>query len=233
MTPNLRTIGAIPLQMLGDGVPPQSSRCAARCTCRSRGFRASNERLVAEGKADLAESRATPPPARCGRRTPAITAARPLSIWVYGTGHREGLEHLETHWETLAVAARARLPHEPVRRAGRVDRGGRRRLPRVGAPAHRARLRDRRHRDQGRLVRPAAPARRAARAAALGARVQVGADDGGDAPERDPRSASGAPARSTRGRCSSRSRSAASRSRARRCTTRRTSTARTSARATT
>ena len=46
--------------------------------------------------------------------------------------------------------------------------------------ADRARLRDRRDRDQGRLARPAAAPRRAARAAALGARVQVGADDGAD-----------------------------------------------------
>ena len=130
------------------------------------------------------------------------------------------------------VAARARLPHEPVRRAPRLDRGGREALRRVGAEAHRARLRDRRHRDQGRRARPAAAARRAARAAALGARVQVGADDRADHASTRSRSASAAPATSTRGRCSSRSRSAASPSRARRCTTRRTSTARTSARAT-
>ena len=53
-----------------------------------------------------------------------------------------------------------------------------------------------------------------------------------DEAARDPASASAAPARSTRGRCWSRSRSAASPSRARRSTTRRTSTARRSARAT-
>ena len=49
----------------------------------------------------------------------------------------------------------------------------------------RARLRDRRRRDQGRLARPAAPPRRAAPAAALGARVQVGADDRRDAAAQD------------------------------------------------
>ena len=87
------------------------------------------------------------------------------------------------------VAARARLPDESVRRAARVDRGGREGLRRVGAAARRARLRDRRDRGQGRLVRPAGAARRPARAAALGARVQVGADDRGDeaAQDRDPR----------------------------------------------
>ena len=78
------------------------------------------------------------------------------------------------------VAARARLPHEPVRGAAGDDRGGRRGLPRVGGAPDRARLRDRRDRDQGRLTRPAVAARLAARPAALGARVQVGADDGAD-----------------------------------------------------
>ena len=99
----------------------------------------------------------------------------------------------------------------PFARAAGDDRGGRGGLRRVGAAACRARLRDRRDRDQGRLARPAGAARRAARPPALGARVQVGADDGADDAEQDPRSASAARARSTRGRCSSRSRSAASR----------------------
>ena len=131
------------------------------------------------------------------------------------------------------VAARARLPHEPVRRAPGRRRGGGRGVPRLGAPARRARLRDRRDRDQGRRPRPAARARRVALAPALGARVQVGADDGDHTAreDHDPRRAHGR-AQSVGG-ARSRSRSAASRSRARRSTTRRTSTARTSARGTT
>src|SRR6266576_519800 len=46
--------------------------------------------------------------------------------------------------------------------------------------AQRPRLRDRRDRDQGRLVRAAVPPRLAARAPSLGASVQVGAADGAD-----------------------------------------------------
>ena len=128
----------------------------------------------------------------------------------------------------------ARLPHQPVRRA-RSSRStrSRRRCRDVGAEARRPRLRDRRHRDQGRRLRAAAATRRAAPAAALGARLQVGADDRDDAAreDHDPRR----PHRRAQpvGDAASRSRSAASRSRARRCTTRRTSTARRSARATT
>ena len=92
-----------------------------------------------------------------------------------------------------AVAARAGLPHEPARGAPRVDRVGRASGGRVGAAARGARLRDRRARDQGRLVRAAGAARRAAQPTALGARVQVGAvDRDDDAPEdRDPRRSHG------------------------------------------
>src|SRR5204863_502360 len=50
-----------------------------------------------------------------------------------------------------------------------------------------ARLRDRRDRDQGRLARAAAAPRGAARPAALGARLQVGADDRGDEAAQDRR----------------------------------------------
>ena len=84
------------------------------------------------------------------------------------------------------MAARARLPDEPVCGAARNRRVRCRGLPRLGEAPYRARLRDRRHRHQGRLVRPAAAARRAARPSAVGARVQVGADDRADEAREDP-----------------------------------------------
>ena len=75
------------------------SRCAARSTCRSRGFRALNERLAGEGK------KPTPNPRNAAagslrQKDSSITAQRPLSFWVYGVGVREGVE-LASHWETL------------------------------------------------------------------------------------------------------------------------------------
>ena len=51
-----------------------------------------------------------------------------------------------------AMASRARLPDESVRAARGVGRRGGRGMPRMGAAADRARLRDRRDRDQGRLA---------------------------------------------------------------------------------
>ena len=183
VTPNLRTIKTIPLQMRGNDAPP-TLEVRGEVYMPLAGFRAANEALAAEEKATWPNPR-NAAAGSLRQKDSTITAARPLSIWVYGTGFREGLD-LDDPLGDAAVAARARLPDEPVRAASRVDRRGRRPRARVGAPAHGARLRDRRDRDQGRRLRPAGAARRAPRAAALGARVQVGADDGDDAAERDP-----------------------------------------------
>jgi len=99
VTPNLRTIGAIPLQMQ-DKNPPPVLEVRGEVYMPLAGFREFNERLAAEGKA------AAPNPRNAAagslrQKDPSITAQRPLSIWVYGIGHREGLDHLESHWETL------------------------------------------------------------------------------------------------------------------------------------
>ena len=63
------------------------------------GFREFNERLVAEGKPPAPNPR-NAAAGSLRQKDSTITAQRPLSIWVYGTGHREGLD-LESHWETL------------------------------------------------------------------------------------------------------------------------------------
>jgi len=34
------------------------------------------------------------------QKNPEITRGMPLSIWVYGSGHHEGVD-FESHWETL------------------------------------------------------------------------------------------------------------------------------------
>ena len=162
---------------------------------------------------------------------PAITAERPLSLWVYGVGAREG-ELPGTQCGAARLAARARLPDEPARRAARDDRGGRRGL--------RARGRRRRaeldYEIDGIVIKVDASTSSGASARCTSGRAGRGPSSGRRR-RRSRRcarstSASAAPGRSTRGPSSSRCRSAASRSRPRRCTTRRTSTARTSARAT-
>jgi DNA ligase (NAD+) len=98
VTPNLRTIKTIPLQMRGGDAPPVLE-VRGEVYMPLEGFRAANEALAAEGKPTWPNPR-NAAAGSLRQKDSTITAARPLSIWVYGTGFREGLE-LATHWETL------------------------------------------------------------------------------------------------------------------------------------
>ena len=98
VTPNLRTIKTIPLQMRGNDAPPVLE-VRGEVYMPLAGFRAANEALAAEGKATWPNPR-NAAAGSLRQKDSTITAARPLSIWVYGTGFREGLD-LDTHWETL------------------------------------------------------------------------------------------------------------------------------------
>ena len=98
VTPNLRTIDAIPLSMRGDG-PPRVLEVRGEVYMPLSGFRALNERLAAEGK------KTTPNPRNAAagsvrQKNSDVTRRMPLSIWVYGAGYRDGVE-FESHWETL------------------------------------------------------------------------------------------------------------------------------------
>jgi DNA ligase (NAD+) len=103
VTPNLRTIGAIPLRMrlpAGEAAP-SVLEVRGEVYMPLSGFRAFNERLAAEEKATAPNPR-NAAAGSLRQKDSSITAQRPLSIWIYGTGVREGLEPLATHWETLA-----------------------------------------------------------------------------------------------------------------------------------
>jgi DNA ligase (NAD+) len=99
VTVNLRTIPSIPLRLLGDDVPAVVE-VRGEVYMPLSGFRALNERLVAEGK------KPTPNPRNAAagslrQKNPSITAGRPLSVWAYGVGAHDGVT-LGSHWETLA-----------------------------------------------------------------------------------------------------------------------------------
>jgi DNA ligase (NAD+) len=98
---NLRTIPAILARMqLPDGEPPPSVlEVRGEVYMPLSGFRDFNERQVAAGK------RTAPNPRNAAagslrQLNPAITADRPLSIWIHGMGHHEGLP-VEGHWDAL------------------------------------------------------------------------------------------------------------------------------------
>ena len=131
VTVNLRTIDTIPLRMLGDD-PPRLLEVRGEVYLPLSGFRELNERLVGtrpEARAEPAQRRRrlAPPEGLVDHRV--APARRPGST---ASARREGLE-LDVALGDARLAARARLPHESVRRAARVDRGGRERLPRLGA----------------------------------------------------------------------------------------------------
>jgi DNA ligase (NAD+) len=101
ITVNLRTIRSIPLSVrLPPGeAPPPIVEVRGEVYFPLSGFRDLNERLVSEGK----KSAPNPRNAAAGtlrQLDSSITAARPLAIWVYGSGYREGVE-VETQWELL------------------------------------------------------------------------------------------------------------------------------------
>jgi DNA ligase (NAD+) len=101
VTPNLRTIKAISMRMqLKKGErPPALLEVRGEVYLPISGFNDLNERLIAEGK------KPTPNPRNAAagslrQKDSSITAQRPLSIWIHGLGHKDGLP-AEGHWESL------------------------------------------------------------------------------------------------------------------------------------
>jgi len=98
VTVNLRTIRSIPLALRGEAPPLLEVR--GEVYFPLSGFRRFNEEQVAAGKAPAPNPR-NAAAGSLRQLDSRITAARPLAIWVYGTGYREGVAP-GTHFETLA-----------------------------------------------------------------------------------------------------------------------------------
>jgi DNA ligase (NAD+) len=101
ITPNLRTIRAIPLSLKVQAKEraPSVLEVRGEVFMPLEGFRTFTERQAAEGK------RAAPNPRNAAAGSvrqldPSVTANRPLSIWVYGIGQVEGTA-FESQWEIL------------------------------------------------------------------------------------------------------------------------------------
>jgi DNA ligase (NAD+) len=101
ITPNLRTIRAVPLAVTTqpDERAPGGLEVRGEVFMPLSGFRSFTEQQLAEGK------RAAPNPRNAAAGSvrqldPGITASRPLSIWIYGVGHVDGVE-FESQWDIL------------------------------------------------------------------------------------------------------------------------------------
>ncbi len=99
VTVNLRTIGSVPLRMMGDD-PPAVLEVRGEVYLPISGFHELNLRLAGTGQ-KLAPNPRNAAAGSLRQKDSSITAARPLAMWTYGTGRREGLE-LASHWEELA-----------------------------------------------------------------------------------------------------------------------------------
>jgi DNA ligase (NAD+) len=98
VTVNLRTIGSIPLRMLGDNAPPVLE-VRGEVYLPISGFRELNDRLAGTGQ-KLAPNPRNAAAGSLRQKNSAITADRPLAVWIYGTGAREGLD-FASQFETL------------------------------------------------------------------------------------------------------------------------------------
>jgi len=102
VTANVRAIEAVPLRMRvpGDGAPPTLFEVRGEVYFPLSGFASFTATQVAAGK----KPAPNPRNAAAGslrQLNPAITAERPLSLWVYGAGVHEGPSP-ETHFAMLA-----------------------------------------------------------------------------------------------------------------------------------
>ena len=133
------------------GAPQLGSRCAARCSSRSRPSPTSTQAWSRQGKAPFANPR-NAAAGSLRQKDPRVTATRPLRLLVHGIGARDGLRDPPPvaglrAAEGLGPAGQRHLPGGRARRRGPAVRRLRRRAPaRPGA-------RDRRRRGQGRRRR--------------------------------------------------------------------------------
>ena len=166
VTPNLRTIRAIPLRMRGGGSPPAVLEVRGEVYLPLSGFRDLNARLAGTNQ-KLAPNPRNAAAGSVRQKNSAITADRPLSVWVYGTGQAEGVD-FGGQFEMLEWLRERGFPTNPFAQRLEAIEDVAEACRELGDAPRRARLRDRRDRDQGRLARPAAPARRAPRAGHAG-----------------------------------------------------------------
>ena len=99
VTNNLRTVGSIPLRLLGDAAPAVVE-VRGEVYLPLAAFERLNESRAAEGLPTFANPR-NAAAGSIRQLDPSVAAARPLNIWCYAIGHSEGLDP-GGHWEALA-----------------------------------------------------------------------------------------------------------------------------------
>jgi len=99
VTHNVKTIGAVPLSLRGEGIP-DVLEVRGEVYMPLKGFNALNDRARREGEKTFANPRnATAGSLR--QLDPRVAASRPLSLFVYGVGVTEGWSLPERHSDTM------------------------------------------------------------------------------------------------------------------------------------
>jgi DNA ligase (NAD+) len=98
VTVNLRTIPSVPLKMRGDGLP-SLAEVRGEVYMPLSGFRDLNARIAELGQ-KLAPNPRNAAAGSLRQKDSSITASRPLAVWVYGMGAREGVQ-IASHWDEL------------------------------------------------------------------------------------------------------------------------------------
>ena len=98
ITPNLRTIDALPLRLLGES--PALMEVRGEVYMPLPAFERLNERQAAQGDRLFTNPR-NAAAGSVRQKDPGVTASRSLSIWVYQLGHVEGGPVFAYHRETL------------------------------------------------------------------------------------------------------------------------------------
>jgi DNA ligase (NAD+) len=117
VTHNVRTIAAVPARLPeGDEAPPLVE-VRGEVYMSLSDFQAFNERRAAAGESTFMNPR-NAAAGTIRQLDPRLAAQRPLSLWCYGIGAREGLA-LRSHWEALGWLRAHGFPvHDDIARVG-------------------------------------------------------------------------------------------------------------------
>ena len=175
--------GSIPLR-LDDPDPPALVEVRGEVYMSLPDFATLNERRAEAGLSTFMNPRNSAA-GTIRQLDPKLAADRPLSLWAYAIGATEGIT-FDAHWDALRVAARAPLPGPPRRQEAARPRT---RSSRSAAPGRSAAARSTSRSTASwsrstdvELQRRLGVGRPRA---ALGDRLEVPADDGGDDAQRD------------------------------------------------
>ena len=112
ITANLRTVGAIPLALLGDDLP-EVMEVRGEVYMPLAAFAELNQAQAEAGERLFVNPRNAAAGA-VRQKDPAVTATRRLSIWVYQVGFRRGGPAFASHGESLAWLRGAGFPVNPL-----------------------------------------------------------------------------------------------------------------------